>query len=192
MDYYNLLIYFKKWITDDLLLSHNDLSASTKYGGSDKCGYWQTIFKSIFFLTDKNDNFPNIQSQVPLLFAISATCFDFFFFKIFSAAKLKIFTFLIGSSNQDGLTVHSLINASLLFLLSSFIASRYSSHISQVFIQFWYWTIIKRIIVAFVTALIFSRLSLSLVILVWFNSFPPSITLAKPAISKTWLTIHFA
>ena len=63
---------FKKWKTDDFLFSRNDPSGFKKHGGSGKNWHWKTIFKSIFFLTDKCNNLPNI-SRVPLIFKILAT-----------------------------------------------------------------------------------------------------------------------
>ena len=134
------------------------------------------------------------------MLAISATCFDLllFFFKMFSTAKLRIFTFLIGYSNRDGLSVHFSINASLLHSTSSLIVSRYSFPFLWTLLPvlklnntFSFTASSNGFSAVFITALIFSRSSLSLVIPVWRNSFVPSIALSKSDISKTWL-IYFA
>ena len=125
MDYYNLFfsflfLFFKKWITDNLLVSHNDPSRCARHGGSGKSKYWKTISKSIFFVTDKYDNHPNI-SQLPLIFAI-VLFRDIFWSK---TKNLYFFDWLFKSRWSNW--VYSLINASLPFLSPSFINSRYFS-----------------------------------------------------------------
>ena len=110
------MLFFKKWITDNLLLSRNDLFDCINHGG-------------LYFLTDNYNGLQNI--TLPNI--VFDTCnfnslLPFVLFQNVFRSKFKDFYFFDWLFNDHfGLSVHSLINAFLLFSSWSFIISRYSS-----------------------------------------------------------------